>query len=473
MGMENLDSLNSLPVTPPPSGQDVDLARLEPEIERIWETAQRLGLKPFATHFEVVPPEVMYEIGSYGMPGRFAHWSHGKTYHLQKTMYDYGMSKIYELVINTNPCWAFLLESNSLLENKFVVAHVLAHSDFFANNAYFRNTSRRMLDTIKLSAQRIRDYEFEHGVKAVEHTLDAILSIQEYVDPWATCNVETEPLPDRKPGRYDDLWELDGDEPQEPEPKRVSVGGRCPTPQKDLLLFLMTESPNLEDWQRDVIEIVRGEMLYFYPQMQTKIVNEGWASYWHVQIMRELDLSADEHLDFAKLHSGVVQPHPGRLNPYFLGYSILCDIEKRWDEKDGSGRDKLFRVRETECDVSLIRNYLTKELVEDLDLYYAERQGDELLVTEKDWEAVRDRLVDQLVDFGIPAITAESADHNGNRELLLKHQWTGQPLDINWAKKTLEGIHFLWGRKVWLETQDAEGEKITLSYSADAGHQQS
>jgi stage V sporulation protein R len=455
-----------------PYNKDLDLSALEPAIERIWSVATGLGLDPFPTHFEVVPASIMYEIGSYGMPGRFAHWTHGKSYHLQKTMYDYGMSKIYELVINTNPCWAFLLESNTMLENRFVVAHVLGHSDFFRHNAYFRGTSRRMLDTVKLNADRIRDYEFAHGVKRVERTLDAVLSIQEHVAPWERCKID-EPAPEPKfrRGGYADLWELD---PSDPQPEPAEAGGkeqRCRTPQHDLLLFLAVESPGLEHWQRDVLEIVRGEMLYFYPQMQTKIVNEGWASYWHVQILRDLDLSTEDHLEFARMHSGVVQPHRHRLNPYFLGYSILNDIERRWDAEhgEGAGREQLFRVRETECDVSLVRNYLTRELVENLDLYYAERQGDELVVTEKNWEAVRDRLVDQLVDFGIPAIIAEDADYHGNRELYLRHQWNGQPLDLRWARKTLESIHSLWGRPVWLETRQ-DDQLVTLRYSERDGH---
>ena len=238
-----------------------------------------------------------------------------------------------------------------------------------------------------------------------------------------------------------------------------------------MLLFLAVESPALEDWQRDIIQIVRGEMLYFFPQMQTKIINEGWASYWHVEIMRALELPIADHLEFAKLHSGVVQSHPGRLNPYFLGFTILRDIERRFDEEGGAGAGKrqLFRVRETESDVSLVRNYLTQELVEELDLYFAEREGDQLIVTETAWESVRDRLVDQLVDFGIPSITAEDADYNGNRELFLEHQWTGQPLDPVWTDKTLESIQSLWGRTVWLATQ-RDGNTVRLRYSPEEGH---
>jgi stage V sporulation protein R len=452
--------------------KDPDLERLPDSIEEIWNVAQRLGLRPFPTHFEVVPASIMYEFGAYGMPGRYSHWSHGKMYQMQKTMYDYGLSKIYELVINTDPCWAFLLESNTYLQNQFVVAHVLGHSDFFANNAYFRRTSRRMLDTVNLNAERLKRYEFEYGLERVERVLDAALSIEEHVDPFAATGSDSA-LPSRKPdGNYDDLWGLDAPDVAGESPESAPANAACRPPQRDLLLFLAAESPTLEEWERDVLGIVRGEMLYFYPQMQTKIINEGWASYWHVQIMRELDLTTDEHLDFAQLHSSVLQPSPGRLNPYYLGFTILNDIERRYDELHGagSGREHLFMVRETECDVSLVRNYLTEELVDELDLYYAERKGDELVITEKDWEAVRDRLVGQLEDYGIPVIRAEDADYRGNRELFLRHDWNGRPLDLTYAEKTLEGIAQLWGRKVWLETQDGEGRSLTLWFSQKEGH---
>lgn len=456
--------------------RDPDVDALTDSIEEIWNVAQGLGLRPFPTHFEMVPASIMYEFGAYGMPGRFSHWSHGKMYQMQKTMYDYGLSKIYELVINTNPCWAFLLENNTLLQNKFVVAHVLGHSDFFANNAYFARTSRRMLETMNLNAQRLRRYEYEHGTERVEQLLDAALSIEEHIDPDAVIAEQREEKPAaKKEGRFDDLFALDPSTAEEAVVSHTPPLARranCPMPQRDLLLFLAAESPVLEDWERDTLGIVRGEMAYFFPQMQTKIINEGWASYWHVQIMRAMNLSTDDHMEFATLHSSVLQPTPGRLNPYYLGFTILNDIERRWDEKygAGAGREQLFLVREMECDVSLIRNYLTKELVDDLDLFYAERRNDELVVTETDWEAVRDRLVAQLGDYGIPIICAEDGDYEGRRELLLRHQWTGRPLDLGYAEKTLEGVEQLWGRKVWLETRDHEENPLLLSFTRKDGH---
>src|SRR5437868_12056462 len=131
-------------------------------IEEIWEAGEQMQLDPFPIHFEIVPATIMYEVGSYGLPGRFSHWTHGKAFHQMKTMYDYGLSKIYELIINTNPAQAFLLEGNSLIQNKLVIAHVIGHSDFFKNNAYFQHTNRQMAETSAMNAARIGPSEFEH-----------------------------------------------------------------------------------------------------------------------------------------------------------------------------------------------------------------------------------------------------------------------------------------------------------------------
>src|SRR5215213_3004340 len=162
--------------------EDRAVRELEEAIGEIWEISQRCGLDPFPVHFEMVPATIMYEFGAYGVPGRFSHWTHGRAYQQIKTMYDYGLSKIYELVINANPSYAFLLDNNSVLQNKVVAAHVLAHVDFFKNNLYFEHSNRSMLETVSINAERLRRFEFEHGREAVETFLDAVLSIQEHID---------------------------------------------------------------------------------------------------------------------------------------------------------------------------------------------------------------------------------------------------------------------------------------------------
>ena len=162
---------------------DREIKELEKALEQIWDIALKFGLDPFPVHFEIVPATVMYEIGSYALPGRYSHWTFGKAYHRMKMMYDLGLSRIYEVVINTNPSYGFLLETNSLTQNKLVIAHVLGHVDFFKNNAYFSRTNRRMVDEVGVHSSRINEYEFTYGRKAVEEFLDAVLSIEEHVDP--------------------------------------------------------------------------------------------------------------------------------------------------------------------------------------------------------------------------------------------------------------------------------------------------
>jgi stage V sporulation protein R len=457
--------------------EDKEIKDLEQAVEQIWEVARGFGLDPYPTNFEIVPAPVMYEVGSYALPGRYSHWTFGKAYHRMKMMYDFGLSKIYEVVINTNPAYGFLLETNSPIQNKMVIAHVLGHVDFFKKNTYFSKTNRRMVESVTTHAQRMMEYEFKHGRKTVERFLDSVLAIEEHIDPYFFIRREISPAEEKrraehrpKEGRYDDLWLLDKsdqantDKSEHPNESQKDREPRERLPEKDLLFYLMKNSPSLAPWQRDVIAMVHEEMEYFVPQMQTKIMNEGWASIWHARILRELDLSDNEHIEFANLHSGVVSPQKGQLNPYYLGYKIFEDIEKRWNnpsEEDkerfgrpgNEGRDKIFEVRELDNDVSFLRNYLTEELCEELDLFVFELVDDEeWTITEKRWAKVRDQLVSNMTNFGFPYLQVENGDHNGNRELYLKHRYEGTELDLRYGRKALEHVYTLWGRPVHLET---------------------
>ncbi len=258
-------------------------------IEEITEIAEGFGLDFYPMRYEICPADIIYTFGAYGMPTRYNHWSFGKQFHKMKLQYDLGLSKIYELVINSNPCYAFLLGSNSLIQNKLIVAHVLAHCDFFKNNARFANTRRDMVESMSATAERISNYEMIHGKEEVETFLDAVLAIQEHIDPslvrpklsWSLDDVyeidEDEPKERNTP--YDDLWKMDVKKKEEPQRKRKKAFP--PQPEKDILLFIEEYSRELEPWQRDILTMMREEMLYFWPQLETKIMNEGWASYWH------------------------------------------------------------------------------------------------------------------------------------------------------------------------------------------------
>ena len=473
--------------------EDREIKDLEKSVEQIWEVARGFGLDPFPTNFEIVPASVMYEVGSYALPGRYSHWTFGKAYHRMKTMYDFGLSKIYEVVINTNPAYGFLLETNSPVQNKMVIAHVLGHVDFFKNNVYFSKTNRRMVESVSTHTRRIMEYEFKYGRKTVENFLDAVLAIEEHIDPNFFIRRDITPEEEKRrsetrprEGRYDDLWKLDRQASfagiEQPESDSSGEQPRERLPEKDIVLYIMKNSPTLKSWQRDLIAVVHDEMEYFVPQMQTKIMNEGWASFWHARIMRELDLNDQEHLEFADLHSGVVSPQKGQLNPYYLGYKIYEHIEERWNNptdeerqrfgrKGGGGREKIFEVREIENDVSFLRNNLTKALCEELDLFVYELvEEEDWTITDKRWERVRDQLVSNMTNFGFPYLQVEDGDYNRNRELYLRHCYEGTELDLRYARKALEHVHTLWGRTVHLETV-VDGETAVLRFDGQEHHE--
>ncbi|WP_299092714.1 SpoVR family protein [uncultured Metabacillus sp.] len=460
--------------------KEADHKALEYAIGEITEIAKGFGLDFYPMRYEICPADIIYTFGAYGMPTRFSHWSFGKQFHKMKLQYDLGLSKIYELVINSDPCYAFLLDTNSLIQNKLIVAHVLAHCDFFKNNARFSNTKREMVESMAATAERIKQYEIEYGRREVETFLDAVLSIQEHIDPslvrpklaWTIDDIEFEEEEEKTITPYDDLWKLDQKQDPKPAPKKKKRKFP-PAPEKDILLFIEEYSRELEDWQRDILTMMREEMLYFWPQLETKIMNEGWASYWHQRIIRELDLTSDESIEFAKLNAGVVQPSRTSINPYYLGLKIFEDIEERYNNPTeemkklgvvpGSGREKIFEVREIESDISFIRNYLTKDLIMREDMYLFQKQGRDYKIVDKEWEAVRDQLVSMRVNGGFPYITVNDGDYLKNNELYLKHWYEDIELDLKYLEKVLPYVYQLWGRPVHMESV-LEDKPVLFSY---------
>ncbi len=446
---------------------DYEISTINTIAREIAQVARGMGLDFYPVNFEIVPAETLYTFGAYGMPVRFTHWSFGKAFYKMKIQYDLNLSRIYELVINTNPAYAFLLEGNHITQNKLVIGHVYAHVDFFKNNRYFSRTPKDMVERMGAHAEKIRDYELQYGRELIERTLDAVLSIQEHVDyrahigdneimenvPYVsnnrscdrTCtaktknklNLEKKKRTKRASFPYEDLW---GD--------LLEDEYKClPQPEyEDLLYYIMKFAPGLEDWQRDLVSIVREESLYFYPQIETKIINEGWATFWHARIMHELDLTDAESLEFALMHSQVVQPSRMGLNPYYLGVKIWESLAKAKSD------DELFEIREIENDLSFIRNHLTRELVEELNLFNYRKVGAHWQVTETEWEKVRDNLVQQLINGGHPRIVVIEGDYEGKGGLYLKHRHEGIDLDVVYLEKTLTLVQFLWGKAVVLET---------------------
>jgi len=359
-----------------------------------------------------------------------------------------------------------------------------------------------MMDTMANHATKIRKYIDKYGLEAVESFLDVCLSIDDLIDHHSVFierrsknNGEAdEPLVVRKIASSDYMDEFINpkefmeQQKQKLEDERRKRRRFPEEPQKDVLLFLLENAP-LENWQRDVLWMIREEAYYFAPQAQTKIVNEGWATYWHAKIMTERALNDAEVIDFADHHSGTVAAHPGQINPYRLGFELWKDIEDRWNRgkfgKDyeecddyaakrtwdmglGLGREKIFETRRIHNDITFIDAFFTEEFCHEHKFFtYAfnpERGVYE--IADRNWKSVKQKLLFSLTNFGQPFIFVTDGNFENRGELLLEHRHEGIDLRIDYAKDTLKNLHQIWGRPVHLRTV-VEGKGKLFSFDGD------
>jgi stage V sporulation protein R len=490
---------------------------LKDEIEAY---AREYGLDFYETIFEVVDADDLNEIAAYGgFPTRYPHWSFGMQYEELSKSYSYGLSKIYEMVINNDPCYAYLMRCNHVVDQKLVMAHVYGHCDFFKNNAYFGHTTRKMMDEIANHAARIRHYTERFGEDEVESFLDRCMSIDDLIDIHSVAirrrddtsrfDLQTSDQDDGKspgsdePMRFKSKTYMDtyvnppsrteDDEEARRLNEQPQVMSFPDQPEKDVLLFLIEHAP-LKNWQRDVLSIVRDEAYYFYPQAQTKIMNEGWASYWHSTMMTQKVLHPSELIDYADHHSGTMATSSRRLNPYKLGIELLRDIEHRWntgqfgaewEECDdletkrnwnrdvGLGREKIFEVRKIHNDITFIDTFLTPEFCvrHKLFSFNYQDQSKNYVIESREFQKVKDRLLHGLTNFGKPWIYVQNGNHRNRGELLLRHEFNGVELKLSEARDTLVNIQYIWGRPVHLETV-LEDKPSLLSFDGTEHSQQ-
>src|SRR5262249_13992218 len=302
-------------------------ADLQQLAESIGRLARSYGLDFFDVLFEVVDYAQMNEIAAYGgFPSRYPHWSYGMQYDQLEKGYAYGLQKIYEMVINNDPSYAYLMESNQLVDQKLVMAHVYAHVDFFKNNLCFAPTNRKMMDAMANHGTRVRKYVEKYGEDPVESFLDTCQSFDNLIDfhalqvrrrpkasqPRSVSAEEPAPshdVPRLRAKHYMEHFINPEDfleEQRARRAKKAEAEQKVPaSPERDVLLFLLEHAP-LQRWQQDILSIVRDEAYYFAPQAQTKIMNEGWATYWHAKMMTSDLLDASEVIDYADHHSGTV-----------------------------------------------------------------------------------------------------------------------------------------------------------------------
>ena len=440
---------------------------------RIVDLVAEFGLDPYPQEFEICDYEQMLSYMVYsGMPSHYPHWSYGKAYEKLKTLYDYGLSGLpYEMVINSNPSIAYLLRDNSLALQIITMAHVYGHNDFFRNNFTFRPIRAEFtIETFKTHANRVRRYieDPSIGLEKVERILDAAHALSLQCRRNLAIRKQTEEeqreakLQESKPSRDEFQSIHRRQEWNPPDLTKVPL-----YPEEDILLFIRDHNRRLAEWEQDLLTIVHEQAQYFIPQIETKIMNEGWASFWHKRILDYLDLPQDLRLEFIVRHSQVLTPHPGGINPYHIGMKIWEDIEKRWDspsptnDKDAppktkSGKEKLFEVRDAERDTSFLRRYLTEELVRELNLFEYQTRGNEQVVSrvadDDGWRTIKQTLIQNVGTGTIPVIKVEDADYNQNRTVFLKHYHDGRDLQLEYAEKTLQYVRQLWGWDVALET---------------------
>jgi stage V sporulation protein R len=468
--------------------------------EEIEGYARAYGLDFFPIIYEVLDYKTMNEVAAFGgFPTRYPHWRFGMDYEQLSKGYEFGLQKIYEMVINTNPAYAYLLEGNSLVDQKIVMAHVAGHVDFFKNNYYFSKTNRKMIDGMANHASTIRRHMARHGQDAVEEYIDVALSLENLIDPMspyiqrqrvakeAENGDKTEEIPRLRAKGYMDKF-INPPEFLEQQKKKIEAEKQKKKkfpeePQRDILLFLINNAP-LDRWQRDVLEIVRAEAYYFAPQAMTKILNEGWASYWHSKIMTDKALNASEIIDYADACSGVLATAPGRMNPYKLGIELFRNIEMRWNQGQfgkeweecdslaakrdwdlrlGLGRKKVFEVRRLYNDITFIDEFFTLEFCLEQKFYsfgFNERSGNWEIMT-RDFKKVKDQLLKAITNRGQPFIYVEDGNHNNRGELLLRHAHEGVDLDLAQARDTLKNLFAVWTRPVNLLTRiDNKGKLL-------------
>ena len=501
---------------------------LTPELlehmQAIKARAAQEGLDFFEVIFESVDFDTMNQLAAFGgFPVRYPHWRWGMEYEQMRKRDAYGLGRIYEMVINNDPCYAYLQESNALVDQKLVMAHVYGHSDFFKTNLWFSRTDRKMMDRMANHATRVRRHVERHGAETVERFIDVCLSVEGLIDPHAPFvkreahrNDEAPDdtfSPDRLPAKpYMDPFinpreAMDRQRAAYEKDRADSKGRTPPQPTRDVLLFLLRNAP-LDDWQRDVLSIIRDEAYYFAPQGMTKIMNEGWASYWHTRLMTEHFLDDREIIDYADKHSGVVYTPPGGFNPYKLGIELFKDIERRWDrgqhghewerlealgardafdDSSGKGREKIFEVRRIHNDVTFLEEFLTDEFIDQHQLFQHRvdpATGQARIVT-REPASVRRTLLARITNMGQPFVYCVDANYMNRGELYLAHRFNGLEVDAARAVETLRNLRVLWGRPVhaqlriedeqWLFSLDAPDdeprrEKITDS-TPEPAHQ--
>ena len=476
-----------------------ELLRLKDEIEEI---AKNEGLDSHPVIYEVCDYDTINILAAQGgFPTRYPHWRFGMDYDQFTKNYTYGLQKIYEMVINTNPVYAYLLSSNDMVDQKIVMCHVFGHGDFFKNNLWFSKTNRKMIDVMANNATKIRRYMSKYGTDHVETFIDRVLSIDNLIDiNLLSTDSHQKRVQKKEKDQPEDHHDhkaqylqsylrtkereekIKDKSQQEKQDEEFKIKKFPQHPQRDIMLFLLENAP-IPEWQADIIGILREESYYFLPQIMTKIMNEGWASYWHTTLMTEKVLGAGELVDFCDRNAGVLEMGRQQINPYKIGIELFKDIKYRWDTgrfgkdyqecdnmrskehwdlKLEQGSEKIFEVRKYHNDVTFIDEFLTEEFCQRAKLftYKYNPHHARFEIDTRDFQAIKQKMLAQLTNFGQPVIEVEDGNYSNRSELLLNHCHFGTDLDTHYAAETMANIYGIWKRPVNLRTRYDDKEVI-------------
>lgn len=438
--------------------------------EKIEKKVEEYGLDFYPQEFEMIGFNDMIGYESYvGMPSRYPHWSFGKSYEKNKMLYSLNLTGLpYEMVINSDPCLAYLMKDNTVLLQILTMAHVYGHNDFFKNNRLFKQGTKAKytLEMFNLNSKIIREYidDPSIGYEKVERILDAAHAIKYQVGrtigvkELSDNEIKESIIKDYESKKENRSFLDSYEEIKLPNLDKIPL-----EPVDDIMGFII-EYGSLKEWEKTILSIVKREAEYFLPQIETKIMNEGWASYTHYNILKQLDLPQELHLEFLKRHNDVIAPAIGGLNPYYVGFKIFEDLDKKY------GKEKIFEVREVDRDASFLRRYLTRELCEELNLFqYNHRTFDTIIeeISDEDgWKVIRDTLSYTAGMGGIPYVRVIDLNKKDNT-LTLENIFDGRALDLSYAKETLKYIQELWGYDVKLITKGTDKQEIVIKCDQD------
>jgi stage V sporulation protein R len=446
-----------------------DLRTIEEQCREIAIDA--LGFEVPETIYHLVRPEEVYFAAANGLPARYSSSRWGAQFDDAYGQYRRGQSRIYELIFNTRPIHAYLMDGNSFVAQTLVVAHCLGHACVFETNEWLGAVDREIMTRVVSAAERIADYMGAYGRDRVEDLLDACHAVAVHQPQAQMIHKAPRPEPEQRERPWDVLFPDEvASERARVLAERAALRERFPRePEEDLLAFIEQHARALDDWQRDVISIVRSEQSYFLPQMRTKILNEGAAVFFHQEICQRLFLPTDRYWEFEQLNAVVTQPHPASVNPYNLGINILREVMRIATEPDDEEREHwpwagnvdplehLRAILRSYDDEALLREFLTPKVCELARLYAFEHVAQDprrIRVCSREADAIRNVLIPLHSALGIPAIVIVDGDHHGRGELLLEHRHTGVGLDEEYARGTLTQAALLWGKPVTVSTID-------------------